>query len=122
MGDYDYAVGGAVAAARPVIGNTLRTSGSEGKVINGVTRHLERRRETGSKEKRGSRQRHENVDCTKARPGKSSLIDASIMMTTEGTFAMTSHVVIVRPLGGLLCAVDPMISLLNLSSLHPWGS
>ena len=30
MEDCDYAVGGAVAAARPVIGNILRTSGSKG--------------------------------------------------------------------------------------------
>ena len=43
----DYAVGGAVAAARPVIGNILRTSGSKGEAIKGVTRHLERRRDTG---------------------------------------------------------------------------
>ena len=35
--DCDYAVGGAIAAARPVIGNTLRTSGSKGEAIEGVT-------------------------------------------------------------------------------------
>ena len=52
MGDCDYAVGGAVAAARPVIGNILRTSDSKGKVIKGVTRHLERRRETGFRKKK----------------------------------------------------------------------
>ena len=33
MEDCDYTVGGAVAAARPVIGNTLRTSGSKGESI-----------------------------------------------------------------------------------------
>ena len=38
MEDCDYAVGEAVAAARPVIGNTLRTSGSKGEAIKGVTR------------------------------------------------------------------------------------
>ena len=45
-------VGGAVAAARPVIGNTLRASGSKGEAIKGVTRHLERRRETGFRKKK----------------------------------------------------------------------
>ena len=47
----------------------------------------------------------------KARPGKSSLIDASFKMTKEGTFAMISRVVVVRYLGGLLCAMGPMVSL-----------
>ena len=42
MEDCGYAVGGTVATARPVIGNTLRTSGSKGEAIKGVTRHLER--------------------------------------------------------------------------------
>ena len=42
MEDCDYAVGGAVAAARPVIGNTLRTSGSKGEAIKSVTRHISR--------------------------------------------------------------------------------
>ena len=46
-GGCGYAVGGAVATARPVIGNTLTTAGSKGKVTKGVIRH-ERRRETGS--------------------------------------------------------------------------
>ena len=46
----------------------------------------------------------------------------SFMMTKEGTFTMISRVVVVRHLGGMLCAVGPMVSLLNLSSLHPWGS
>ena len=54
MEDCDYAVGGAVAAARPEIGNTLRTSGSEGEVIKSITRHLERGRETGFRKKGGS--------------------------------------------------------------------
>ena len=49
-------------------------------------------------------------------------LDASIMMTKEGTFTMISRVVFVRHLGGLLCVVGPMVSLFNLSSLHPWGS
>ena len=49
MEDCDHVVGGAVAVARPVIGNTLRTSGSKGESIKGVTRHLERKRETGFK-------------------------------------------------------------------------
>ena len=54
MEDYDYAVGGAIAAAKPVIGNTLRTSGSKGEAIKGLTRHIERRRETGFRKKKGS--------------------------------------------------------------------
>ena len=37
----------------------------------------------------------------------------------EGTFTMISRVVVVRHLGGLLCAVGPMVSLFNLFSLHP---
>ena len=52
MEDFDYAVGGAVAAARPVIGNTLRTLGSKGEATKGVTRHLERRRKTGFRKKK----------------------------------------------------------------------
>ena len=44
------------------------------------------------------------------------------MMTKEGTFTMISRVVVVRHLGGLLCAVGPMVLLFNLSSLHPRGS
>ena len=51
MEDCDYVVGGAVAVARPVIGNTLRTSGSKGESIKGVTRHLGRKRETGFRKK-----------------------------------------------------------------------
>ena len=70
------------------------------------------------RKKRASKLRHENVDCTKARPGKSSLIDASLMMTGAGTHTMISRVVVVRHLGELLCAVDPMVPLFNLSSLH----
>ena len=35
---------------------------------------------------------------------------------------MISRVVVVRHLGGLLCAVGPMVSLFELSSLHPWES
>ena len=35
--DCDCAVGWAVAAARPAIGNTLRISGSKGEAIKGVT-------------------------------------------------------------------------------------
>ena len=52
MDDCDYAVSGAVAAARPVIGNTLRTSGSKAEAIKGDTRHLERRLETGFRKKK----------------------------------------------------------------------
>ena len=48
--------------------------------------------------------------------------NVTIMMTKEGTFTMISRVVIVRHLGGLLCPVGRMVSLFNLSSLHPWGS
>ena len=44
------------------------------------------------------------------------------MMTKEGTVTMISREVVVRNLGGLLCAVGPMVLLFNLSSLHPWGS
>ena len=51
MEDFDYAVGGAVAPARPVIGNILRTPGSKGESIKGVPRHLERKRETGFRKK-----------------------------------------------------------------------
>ena len=47
----------------------------------------------------------------KSAPGKSSLIGASFKMTKEGTFTMISRVVVVRHLGGLLCAVGPMVSL-----------
>ena len=46
----------------------------------------------------------------------------SLKMTGAGTFIMISRVVVVRYLGGLLCAVGPMSSLFNLSSLHPWES
>ena len=77
-----------------------------------------------SREKAGNwvQKKKENVDCTKARPGKNSLIDGSFNMSKEGTFTMISRVVVVRHLGGLLCAVGPMVSLVNLSSLHTWGS
>ena len=34
---------------------------------------------------------------------------------------MISRVVVVRHLGGLLCAVGPMVSFFNLSSLHSLG-
>ena len=47
----------------------------------------------------------------KSAPGKSSLIGASFKMTREGTFTMISRVVVVRPLGELLCAGGPMASL-----------
>ena len=47
----------------------------------------------------------------KSAPGKSSLTGASFKMTKEGTFTMISRVVTVRHLGGLLCAVGPMVSL-----------
>ena len=50
---------------------------------------------------------HGNDTC----PGKSSLIDASLKMTKEGTFTMISRVVVVRHLGGRLCAVGPTVSL-----------
>ena len=40
--DCGYAVDGAVATARPVIGNILRISGSKGEAIKGVGRYLER--------------------------------------------------------------------------------
>ena len=46
-------------------------------------------------------------------------INVSIMRTKEGTFTMITRVVVVRHLGGLLCAVGPMVSLFDLSSLHP---
>ena len=39
------------------------------------------------------------------------IVDASFMMTKEGTFTMISRAVVVRHLGGLLCAVGPMVSL-----------
>ena len=35
---------------------------------------------------------------------------------------MISRVVVVRHLRGLFFAVGPMLSLFNLSSLHPWES
>ena len=40
-------------------------------------------------------------------------------MTKEGIFTMISRVAVVRHLGGMLCAVGPMVFLFNLSSLHP---
>ena len=40
--------------------------------------------------------------------------DASLKMTRAGTFTIISRVVVVRHLGGLLCAVGPMVSLLNV--------
>ena len=43
--------------------------------------------------------------------GKSSLIDVSFKMTKAGTFTIISRVVVVSHLGGLLCAVGPMVSL-----------
>ena len=43
-------------------------------------------------------------------------------MSKKATFTMISRVVVVRHPGGLFCAVGPMVSLLNRSSLHPWGS
>ena len=46
-------------------------------------------------------------------------INASIMMAKEGTFTMISRVVVIRHLGGLLCAVGLMVFLFNLLSLHP---
>ena len=50
-----------------------------------------------------------------SKPGPT--VDASLIMTRAGIFIMISRVV--RYLGGLLCAVGPMASLFNLSSLHP---
>ena len=41
---------------------------------------------------------------------KTSILKAYFMMTMEGTFTMISRVVVVRHLGGLLCAVGPMVS------------
>ena len=38
-------------------------------------------------------------------------LQAIFKMTKEGTFTMISRVVVVRYLGGLLCAVGPMVSL-----------
>ena len=43
-------------------------------------------------------------------------------MSKEATFTMISRLVVVRHPEGLFCAVGPMVSLLNRSSLHPWGS
>ena len=43
----------------------------------------------------------------------------NLKMTREGNFTIVSRVVVVRHLRGLLCAVGPMVSLFNLSSLHP---
>ena len=37
--------------------------------------------------------------------------DQHFKMTKEGTFTMTSRVVVVRHLGGLLCAAGPIVSL-----------
>ena len=52
-----------------------------------------------------------------SKPGPT--VDVSLIMTRAGIFTMISRVVVVRYLGGLLCAVGPMASLFNLSSLHP---
>ena len=46
-----------------------------------------------------------------AREPASSRPKLCFKMTKEGTFTMISRVVVVRHLGGLLCAVGPMISL-----------
>ena len=43
----------------------------------------------------------------------SRVVDASFKMTKEGRFTMISRVVVVRRLGGLLCAVGPMLSLFS---------
>ena len=43
-------------------------------------------------------------------------------MSKEAIFTVISRVVVVRHPGGLFCAVGAMVSLLNRSSLHPWGS
>ena len=43
-------------------------------------------------------------------------------MTGVGTHTMIPRVVVVRQLGGLLCTVGHMGSLINSSSLHPWPS
>ena len=58
----------------------------------------------------------------KASGSQSSLVDVTLKMTGAATFTMISRVVVVRHLGGLLCAVCLMFSLFNLSSLHPWES
>ena len=55
----------------------------------------------------------------KASRSQSSLVDASLNMTGAGIFTMVLRVVVIRHFGGLLCAVGPMVSLYNLSSLHP---
>ena len=94
-----------------MIGNTLRASDSKGEAIKGVTRHPERSGKLGSEKKYVHSNDMKTSIAQKARPGKSSLIDASFMMTKEGTFTMISRAVVVRHLGGLLCAVGPMVSL-----------
>ena len=83
----------------------------------GVSRYLERGRETGyllKKRAFTTVTTHKNFDCIKARPSKSSLVDASFKMTEAETFTMMSRVVVVRDLGELLCAVGPMYSLISL--------
>ena len=52
MQDCGYAVGGAVATARSVIGSTLGKSGSKGEATKDVTRHFKRGRETESLKKK----------------------------------------------------------------------
>ena len=120
MQDCDFAVGGTVATAMSVTGNVLKTSGSKGETIKGVTGHLERVRETGSRLNKRAFSNDKKCRLHKSIcPGNSSLIDASFKMTGVGVFTMISRVVVVRRLGGLLCAVGPIVSLFNLSSLRP---
>ena len=113
-----------MAKARPVICITLRTLGSKGEATKGVTRHLERGRETGSLlEKRAFTVTTPKMSTPqKARPSKSSLIDARFQMTGAETYTMRSRVVVVCRHGGLLCAMRSLGSLFNLSMLHSWQS
>ena len=56
---------------------------------------------------------------TQARVASSTPV---LSMTRVGTFTMISRVVVVRHLEGLHCAVGPIVSHFNLSSLRPKDS
>ena len=94
--DCGYAVGRTVATARPVIGNTLRITGSKGEACKGVTRHLERGRETGSVLRKEHSVTTRNENRTKASRSKISLVDASFKRIGAGTYTIISLVVVVR--------------------------
>ena len=67
MQDCGYVVRGAVATTTPVIGNTLKISGSKGKATKGVARHLKWGRETGSLMKKKAFSNDTKISTTQKR-------------------------------------------------------